>query len=259
MPGSQPLQTDLPQVLQRPEPTYHRAMFTSMQRAFSDPAAAKLSPRRHSSILRRLAFVAAALVALPMSGCSGPREAPLPAGATVVVIGDSITAGYGVSAEAAWPAQLAQRTGWHVIAAGVSGDRTAGGRERLPALLDEHAPALVIIELGGNDMLRGVPTARIVANLEAMIEAARARGAKAVLMAVPQPNALGLLTGLAPAALYRDLGERAKVPLIEKALPAVLSQSKLKQDALHPSAEGHRVLAELAAGELEKIGFVGRR
>jgi len=240
-------------------------MLTSMQCAGSARAAAKSSPRRHSlpgkhsSILQRLAVIAAALVALPMSGCSGPREAPLPAGATVVVIGDSITAGHGVGADAAWPAQLALRTGWRVIAAGVSGDRTAGGRARLPALLDEHAPALVIIELGGNDMLRGVPPAEIVANLEAMVDATRARGAKAVLMAAPQPNALGLLTGLSAAALYRDLGERARIPLIEKALPAVLSDGKLKLDALHPTAEGHKVLAERAVGELGEIGFVARR
>ena len=208
---------------------------------------------------RRLAGIAAVLVAVALSGCGGPREAPLPAGSTVVVLGDSITAGYGVGAEAAWPARLAQRTGWRVIAAGVSGDRTAGGRERLPPLLDAHAPALVIIELGGNDMLRGVPTTEIVANLEAMIDATRAHGAKAVLMAAPQPNALGVLTGFSAAPLYRDLGERAKIPLIEKALPAVLSEQKLKLDALHPTAEGHALLAERTVGELEAIGFVGRR
>ena len=78
-------------------------------------------------------------------------------------------------------------------------------------------------------------------------------------MAAPQPNALGLLTGLAPAAFYRDLGARTQVPVIEKALPAVLSESTLKQDALHPTAEGHKILAERAVGELEQIGFVGRR
>ena len=193
-----------------------------------------------------------------LSGCGGPREAPLPEGSTVLVIGDSITAGHGVDAAAAWPAQLAQRTGWRVIAAGVSGDRTAGGRERLPALLDEYAPALVIIELGGNDMLRGVATTEIVANLEAMIDAARARGARVVLMAAPQPSALGLVTGLSPAPFYRQLGERMKVPVIEKALPAVLSDSTLKQDALHPTADGHKVLAERAAAELKKIGLIGR-
>ena len=78
-------------------------------------------------------------------------------------------------------------------------------------------------------------------------------------MAAPQPSALGLVTGLSPAAFYRELGERAKVPVIEKALPAVLSDSALKQDALHPTADGHRVLAERAAAELETIGLIARR
>lgn len=234
-------------------------MFTSIERAGIVSGGVGSLHRGHSSTVRRVAFIAAAVVALATAGCAGPREAPVPAGATVVIIGDSITAGHGVSDDVAWPAQLAQRTGWRVIAAGVSGDRTAGGRERLPALLDEHAPALVIIELGGNDMLRGVPTAQIVANLEAMIDATRARGAKAVLMAAPQPNALGMLTGLSAASFYRDLGARERIPLIEKALPAVLSETKLKLDALHPNTEGHRILAERAVGELERIGFVGRR
>ena len=192
-------------------------------------------------------------------GLRRPARGPAAQGSTVLVIGDSITAGYGVDAAAAWPAQLAQRTGWRVIAAGVSGDRTAGGRQRLPALLEEHAPALVIVELGGNDMLRGVATTEIIANLEAMIDAAQARGARVVLMAAPQPNALGLVTGLSPAPFYRQLGERTKVPLIEKALPAVLSDSTLKQDALHPTADGHTVLAERAVAELETIGLIGRR
>jgi len=194
-----------------------------------------------------------------LAGCGNARESALSAGSAVLVIGDSITAGYGVVPDEAWPANLARSTGWNVIAAGVSGDRSEGGRARLPALLDEHAPALVIIELGGNDMLRRVPDGDIVANLDAMIEAARGRGAKVVLMAVPRPNALGALTGLAPAPFYRELAQRRKVALIEKALPAVLSDSQLKLDPLHPTVQGHRVLADSAVAELAGIGFVTRR
>jgi acyl-CoA thioesterase-1 len=207
---------------------------------------------------RRVAVIAVLLLAWALASCGGPRETPLPGGSTVLVVGDSITAGLGVDAAAAWPAQLAQRTGWRVVAAGVSGDRTEGGRERLPALLELHAPGLVIIELGGNDMLRGLRDAAIVANLDAMIDAARARGAKVVLMAAPRPNALGALTGLTPAAFYRDLAQARKVGLIEKALPAVLSDAKLKLDLLHPTAQGHRALAERAAGELAGIGLVAK-
>jgi len=206
-----------------------------------------------------LLHAVAAILLAALAGCGTPREAPLPVGTTVLVIGDSITAGYGVGADAAWPAQLAKRTGWQVIAAGVSGDRTAGGRARLPALLDAHSPALVIVELGGNDLLRGVPPREVAANLEAMIAAVREHGAKVVLMAAPQPSALGLVTGLAAAPLYGELGERAGVPLIENALPSVLSETELKLDTLHPTAEGHRVLAERADDELARLGFVAAR
>jgi len=78
-------------------------------------------------------------------------------------------------------------------------------------------------------------------------------------MAAPQPTALGALTGLSAASLYRDVAQRTKVPLMDKSLPAVLSDARLKLDALHPTAEGHRVLADRALDELIAIGFVARR
>ncbi len=177
----------------------------------------EVDARIHSRRSTRLvATVMIALAAL-FTACSRPRESALPAGSVVLIIGDSITAGYGVDTAEAWPAQLAQRTGWQVVAAGISGDRTSGGRVRLPALLDESAPALVIIELGGNDLLQRVPEAEIVANLEAMILAVRAHGAKAVLMAAPQPSAMGALAGLSAAGFYREIAKRDSIPLIENA------------------------------------------
>ncbi len=190
------------------------------------------------------------------AACGSPRDAAVPAGSVVLVVGDSISAGYGVEPDEAWPARLAQRTGWHIVTAGINGDRTSGGRERLPALIDEHRPALVLIELGGNDLLRGVPAAQIAGNLDAMIEKARASGARVALMAAPQPSLLGAVTGLAAASLYADLAKQRKVPLIEKALPSVLSDEDLRQDAIHPNAAGHGVLAERAFEELARSGVV---
>ena len=146
-----------------------------------------------------------------------------------------------------------------MVAAGVSGDGTAGGHERLPPLLAAQQPALVLIELGGNDLLRGVAVADIEGNLEAMITAARARGARVALIAAPQPSAVGLLTSLGPAALYGRVAQRAKVPLVDKALPSVLSERELRQDALHPNAEGHRVLARRVRDELAALGIADRR
>jgi acyl-CoA thioesterase I len=207
----------------------------------------------------RSACVAVALaVAFAVAACGGPREAPLPAGSVVLIVGDSITAGFGVDADEAWPARLARRTGWRVVAAGINGERTAGGRARLPALIDEHAPALVLIELGGNDLLRGVPAAEIAGNLDAMIATARGRGARVALIAAPQPSALGVLTGLAPAGVHVEIAKRAKVPLVEKALPSVLSDETLRQDPLHPNAAGHDALAERAWDELVRSGLATR-
>ena len=210
---------------------------------------------RMRTIARLLCLVAATFAA----ACGSPREAALPAGSVVLVIGDSISAGYGVEPDDAWPARLAQRTGWRIVAAGINGDRTSGGRERLPGLMDEHRPALVLIELGGNDLLRGIPAAEITGNLDAMIAKARAGGARVALMAAPQPSVLGAVTGLAAASLYADLAKRRNVPLIEKALPSVLSGEDLRQDAIHPNAAGHGVLAERAFEELAQSGVVATR
>ncbi len=201
----------------------------------------------------RVFIIAAALF---VAACGTAHDAPLPRGSIVLVVGDSITAGYGIDSSEAWPARLAGETGWRVVAAGVNGDITAGGRERLPSLLDLHAPALVVIELGGNDLLRHIPEPQIVANLDAMIETARSHGTRVALMAAPQPTAIGALTGLSPAAFYRDLAQRRQVILIERALAAVLSDDKLKQDAIHPNAAGHAALARRAVDELRQAGVV---
>ena len=228
-------------------------MIVVCQAAFSRLA------KMHFNGAPSLTLLLASLVMAALAACGGAREKPLPPGSIVLVIGDSITAGYGVDATEAWPAQLEKLTGWRVIAAGISGDQTAGGLQRLPALLDEHSPALVIVELGGNDMLRHIPAADITAKLGAMVEKIQARSAKAVLMAAPEPTALGALTGLQAAALYQDLAKRLHVAVIEKALPFVLSDAKLKLDALHPTPAGHRVLAQRAVDELVTIGLVGKR
>ena len=212
----------------------------------------------HRAALLATRIATLALVVL-VSACGSPRESAVAPGSAVLVIGDSITAGYGIDPAYAWPARLATRTGWNVTAAGVNGDRSAGGRDRLPALLDAHAPALVIIELGGNDLLARVPPTEIVANLDAMIDTARSHGARVALMAAPQPSAVGMLTGLSAAGFYRELAQRRKIILIEKALPAVLSNASLKIDALHPNVDGHRALAERAAAELAEAGVAGGR
>ncbi len=214
-------------------------------------------PTRHSSAIGslRLLLVLIGVVAL-MVTCGRPREEALPAGSVVLALGDSLTAGAGVAPEQAWPALLAQKTGWAVINGGVSGDTSAQGLQRLPRLLEEHHPALVLVALGGNDMLRRLPQQETAANLSRIIALVKAQGAKAVLIATPNPSLMGaVFQNLSAPDFYRTVAKAQQVPLIENAIPDVLSDPQLKGDPLHPNAAGHALLASKLYRELAKIGF----
>lgn len=207
----------------------------------------------------RVARGALLLLVMLLAACGGSRkEAPLPAGSKVLALGDSLTAPHGVKPGEDWPTLLGQKTGWVVINAGISGDTSAGALARLPALLDEHQPQLVLVSLGGNDMLRKIPQAQTVANLGRMLDLAKGSGAGAVLLATPKPSIAGaVFNNLSPADFYAEVAKEKKVPLIEDALPEVLSDTSLKGDQLHPNAAGHALLADKIHTALKKIGFAG--
>lgn len=186
-----------------------------------------------------------------------PKESALPSGSKVLALGDSLTAGAGVTQEQAWPALLAGRTGWDVVNAGVNGDKSGDALARLPALLEEHQPVLVLVTLGGNDMLRHVPEVETVANLERILDLVQASGAKAVLLATPKPSVAGaVFRNLSPPEFYQKVAEGHRVPLIEAAIPEVLSDPAMKGDPLHPNAEGHVLLAGKIVEALQQIGYV---
>lgn len=199
------------------------------------------------------------LLVLLLAACGGgKKEAALPAGSKVLALGDSLTAPHGVKPGEDWPTLLGQKTGWVVINGGISGDTSAGALARFPALLDEHQPQLVLVSLGGNDMLRKMSQAQTVANLGRMLDLAKASGARAVLLATPKPSIAGaVFNNLSPADFYAEVAKDKKVPLIEDALPEVLSDTALKSDQLHPNAAGHALLGEKIHEALKKIGFAG--
>ena len=201
----------------------------------------------------------ALLILLLAVACGGTKkETALPAGSKVLALGDSLTAPHGVKPGEDWPTLLAQKTGWIVINAGISGDTSAGALGRLPGLPDEHQPQLVLVSLGGNDMLRKVPQSQTVANLSNMLGMVKAHSAKAVLLATPKPSLAGaVFNNLSAAEFYADVAKDKNVPLIKDALPEVLSDTALKGDQLHPNAAGHALLAEKIHAELKKIGFAG--
>lgn len=198
-----------------------------------------------------------ALALLLLAACSGAKEVPLPAQASVLVLGDSISAGHGLSPEQSWVSRLAAISGWQMINGGVSGDTSAQGRARLAGLLEEHHPQAVMIELGGNDMLRRLATRDTVSTLEAIIAEVRAAGARPVLIAIPAPSVAGAAFGsLSDADFYAGIAKRQKVPLIDDAVAEVLSQPAFKLDQLHPNADGHRALADKVAGKLRRLGLL---
>lgn len=191
-----------------------------------------------------------------ITACGKAKEPALPPGSAVLALGDSLTAGAGVTPSEAWPSLLANRTGWLVINGGVSGDISGEALQRLPALLEEHKPALVLVLLGGNDMLRHVPEAETVANLGQILTLVKSHGASAVLLATPQPNvAAAVFRNLSAPDFYRKVAKEYQVHLIEDAVADVLSDPQLKVDPLHPNAAGHAQLAGKIFKELQAIGY----
>ena len=192
-----------------------------------------------------------------LAACSADKAEPLPPGTVVLALGDSLTAGYGRSSVQAWPALLAEKTGWKIVNGGVSGDRTGDALARLPALMDEHAPQLVLVTLGGNDMLRKLPEEQTRGNLARILELVRGRNAQPVLLSTPRPSVAGVVfQNLSAPPFYAEIARERKVPLIDTAVPEVLSDPGLKLDQLHPNAEGHRALAGKAFDALRKLGYV---
>src|SRR5574344_760634 len=137
---------------------------------FSGACRMRLPPLLHR---RHLLLASTAAIALAACGKRQPQAQALPAEATVLALGDSLTQGVGAKANEAWPSLLAERTGWDVINAGISGDTSAQALERLPDLLQEHAPALVVVSIGGNDFLRQMSAETAQANIRRICQQAK--------------------------------------------------------------------------------------
>lgn len=193
--------------------------------------------------------IATALLLL-LTACSAPPALPrLPAGAVVLAFGDSLTYGTGADSGQSYPAVLTTLVGRRVINAGVPGEVSAEGRARLPTLLDEHRPQLLILCHGGNDLLRKHDEQELARNLRAMVEAARSRGIAVVLVGVPAP---GLLLNV--PELYAALAKEQQLPYEAEALRTILGDRALKSDPIHPNAEGYRQFAQRLHALLRAAG-----
>jgi acyl-CoA thioesterase I len=174
-----------------------------------------------------------------------PVRAATGAGATapaLVVLGDSLSAGYGIRVEDGWVALLerrldAQGYGYRVVNASVSGETTAGGLARLPRVLDRQRPAIVVIELGGNDGLRGLPVAEMRRNLESLASGARAAGARVLLVGTRMPSNYGPLYTEQYFQVFAAVAKAERVALVPSLLEGVAAEERnFQADHLHPTA-----------------------
>jgi acyl-CoA thioesterase I len=199
------------------------------------------------------------LAAAAACGNGSARHAPLPPGAVVLAFGDSVTRGTGAGADEDFPARLAALTGWEVVNSGVPGDTSARAVSRIAEELAEWRPALVIIELGGNDFLQRRDVADVKNDLATLIASVRDANALPVLVGVPELSVLRAVTGrLKDSPIYAALGAEERVLVIDGALAAVLSDARLRADPIHPNADGYAVMAERIAEELARAGLLRR-
>ncbi len=177
---------------------------------------------------------------------------------TLVFLGDSLTAGYGVDRDAAFPALIEARLQaagrpWKVVNAGVSGDTTAGGVTRLDWVF-RSKPEVLVVALGANDGLRGLPVEASEENLRAILERARKEGCAVLLVGMQMPENLGPAYRARFAALYPRLAKDFGVPLLPFLLEGVAMDRALNQaDGIHPTAEGHRRVAETVWKALDPV------
>lgn len=195
----------------------------------------------------------ALLLPLRASAAAAPR--------TILLLGDSLAAAHNIELQASWPALLEKRLAdmrpaWRLVNASISGETTSSGQTRLPGLLKQYRPALVILELGANDGLRGLPLAEISANLAAMIAQCRDAGAKVLLLGIELPVNYGPRYRDGLRGIYADLARQDHAALLPFLLQGIaLDPSLMQSDGLHPTAAAQpRVLDNVWAVLAPMIG-----
>mgnify|MGYP001825852302 CR=1 FL=1 len=185
----------------------------------------------------------ALLCCLAAAGCDpAPKIQPLDNDAVILAFGDSLTYGTGAGKQQAYPAQLQALISRTVINAGIAGEVSHTGLRRLPALLKQHQPDLIIICHGGNDILRRHNLQQTRNNIQQMIDISQSHGAQVVLVGVPE---FGLF--LASAEFYTELADDNRLPIENTVLSDVLKAAAYKSDQIHPNAAGYAFMAKRLA------------
>jgi len=185
-------------------------------------------------------------------GCSErPKLERLPSDAVILAFGDSLTFGTGANEDESYPAQLERMIGRRVVRAGVPGEVTAQALARLPAALDEHAPRLLLLCIGGNDFLRRLGNQQAERNVREMVKLAQSRGIAVLLIGAPEPGFT-----VSPPAFYAGIAKDHRLPYEQGIIGEVLKDRSLKADPIHPNARGYRLIAERLAEQLKQSGAI---
>ena len=197
-------------------------------------------------------LLASILLVLALAGCSErPKLERLAPDAVVLAFGDSLTYGIGAAEDESYPAQLQNLIGRRVVRAGVPGEVTAQALARLPAALDEHAPRLVLLCIGGNDFLRRLGNRQAEKNVREMVKLAQNRGVAVLLIGTPEPG-----FSVSPPSFYGGIAKEYRVPYEGAIVGEVLKDRTLKADPIHPNARGYRIIAERLAATLRESGAI---
>jgi acyl-CoA thioesterase I len=207
--------------------------------------------RRPAAARARFALAALLLVLTAACGERVPALPRLGQADVVLAYGDSLTFGTGARPEESYPAVLAQLIGRTVVRSGVPGEVTEEALRRLPAELNAERPQLLLLCIGGNDLLHRVDEKRIESNIRTMIRMARDRGIAVVLIGVPKPRLIG-----GPPRFYAELAKEFGVPYQGDIVNDVVRNSQTKSDYVHPNAQGYRLMAEAIANLLRQAGAV---
>ena len=190
-----------------------------------------------------------------MTGCSSePQQAALPAGSTVVALGDSLTYGYGASQETSYPTVLAELTKWTVINAGINGDTSADVLARVEDIV-KQTPDLVLLGVGGNDVLQRIPPDTTRANINATVDRLKSANIDVVLIAEPYFSTSALFGKASDNPLYKDIASAQEIPLYSGGWSAILSDDTLKSDRIHANAAGYRQFAQGLHDYLKEEGI----
>ena len=181
------------------------------------------------------------IVILIASGCGEKNSSlsPLSSSSVILAYGDSLTYGYNVKRSESYPAKLEVLTGISVINSGVSGEVSAQGLKRLPKVLDEHHPQLLILCHGGNDLLRKMDLEEMESNIRSMIQLSLDRDIPVILLGVPKPGIF-----LSSFDVYKKIANSMNIIFIEDLISDVLGDKSLKSDSIHPNKKGYNVMAE---------------